>query len=257
MYISPIMKEKSLDLAIETNNLSKYYGNTEVLSNINLKIPKGRLHALIGSNGAGKTTTLKILSGILKPSKGSVRILGFDIEAQPNKVKEQLGYIPETPTLYSSLSVKEFLDFVGAIYSIPKTTLKTQIKKYNDIFELGSLQRKYIGTLSKGEMQRVLISSLMIREPTIFFLDEPFYSLDPKNAVIFRELLKEKTGQGATVLFATHLIYIAEKICDSFTIIEKGKIIAEGNMKIISNKVDSKFSLEEFFIKVSEAAKKR
>ena len=97
----------------------------------------------------------------------------------------------------------------------------------------------------------------MIREPTIYLLDEPFYSLDPKNAVIFRELLKEKTRQGATVLFATHLIYLAEKICDSFTIIEKGEIIAEGNMKILSKKVGSKFSLEEFFIKVSKAAKKR
>lgn len=226
------MKGKSLDLAIETNNLSKNYGNVEVLSNINLKIPKGKLHALIGSNGAGKTTTLKILSGIIKPSKGSVRIMGFDIEAQPNKVKEQLGYIPETPTLYNSLSVKEFQYFVGAIYSIPKKILQKKIEKYDDIFELSSLKRNYIGTLSKGEMQRVLISSLMIREPTIYFLDEPFYSLDPKNAVIFRELLKEKTRQGATVLFATHLIYIAEKICDSFTIIEKGKIITEGNMNI-------------------------
>ena len=237
-----------MKLALETYNLTKYYGKVKILDNLNLAIPIGRFHGLIGPNGAGKTTTLKILCGISKQTSGSARIRGFDIHKHSNEVKKIIGYIPENPTLYKSLTVAELLQFVGKIYMVPREIRESRTQKYLSMFQIEYAEKKFIGSLSKGELQRILICSLMIREPSVFLLDEPFHALDPEGAVIFRQLLKEKCKKGATVLLATHLLDIAEKLCESFTFLNKGLTIANGDMQDFKKLLGNDLSLEQIFL---------
>lgn len=241
-----------MDLAIETNNLTKCYGKVRVLDRLNLRVPKGRIHGLVGPNGAGKTSTLKILCGISKPTSGSARIMGFDVETQPYEAKKLIGFIPENPALYKSLTVGEILEFVGDIYLVPEKVRESRVEKFTSMFEIQSAENKFIGSLSKGELQRVMICSLMIREPSVFLLDEPFYALDPKGAVTLREVLKDRCESGAAVLLATHLLDVAEKLCDTFTIIDNGRTVANGHLREFRKRVGHNSSLEEAFLYFTE-----
>lgn len=236
-------------LAVETKNICKIYGNVLVVDNLNLRVEKGDIHALVGSNGAGKTTTLQILSGIIRPTSGSARIIGHDIELQPLMAKRLIGYVPENPSLYQSLIVEEFLVFIGELYSVPRELREFRIENYSNLLDIESISQKFIGSLSKGEQQRVLICSLMIREPQLFLLDEPFYALDPRGARTLRNMLEEKAASGSTVLLATHQLEVAERLCDKFTIIEKGRKIADGTLRELKEKVGQiSSSLEEIYL---------
>ncbi|MBQ04003.1 3-dehydroquinate dehydratase [Candidatus Bathyarchaeota archaeon] len=237
-----------METVIEVDKLVKYFKNHLILDGIDLKVVKGEIHGLIGSNGAGKSTTLKILCGLIKPSSGIVRINNLILDKNRHSISKILGYIPETPELYPSLTVRETLDFIGAIHSIPADVLNLRILNYMQKFEIQHLSKKFIGSLSRGELQRVLICSVMMREPKIFLLDEPFYALDPKSAKIFCEILRRKSEKTATVLLATHLLDVAEKICDSITIIDGGTTVASGNLSDIKKVGDRECTLEEAFI---------
>ena len=219
-----------LQLGIETSNLSKVYSKVTSLDTLNLNVPYGKCHLLLGPNGAGKTTCLKILAGLEKPTRGRAIVGGFDVKVQPLEVKRRIGYLPENPVLYDTLTSSEFLQFVGDIFKIPRDVREDRIRRYSDELEIGDYFDSFIGDLSKGETQRVLITSILMREPKIFLLDEPFFSLDPIGSIKFRKILKEKCIQGATVLIATHMLEFAEKIGDSYTIIVKGKIKAQGTL---------------------------
>lgn len=234
-------------LAIETRSLTKYFGDQCVVDDINLRVLAGTLHGMIGPNGAGKTTSLEMLCGITKPTSGIARIMGFDIETQPIQAKKIIGYIPENPSLYQSMKIDELFEFIGRLFSVPREFLDSRIEEYVELFELDH-RRRYLGSLSRGELQKVLICSLMIREPSVFLLDEPFHSLDPVSAIIFSDLLKKKLESGATVLLATHQLETAEKLCDSFTIIDKGSVIAHGTLNDFSDKIGSKSTLEDAFL---------
>lgn len=235
-------------LAVETKNICKLYGNVLVVDNLNLRVEKGGIHALVGSNGAGKTTTLQILSGIIRPTSGSARIIGHDIEMQPLMAKRLIGYVPENPSLYQSLIVEEFLEFIGELYSVPREQREFRIENYSNLLDIESISQKFIGSLSKGEQQRVLICSLMIREPQLFLLDEPFFALDPRGARTLRNMLQEKAASGSTVLLATHQLEVAERLCDTFTIIEKGRKIADGTLRELKEKVGRPSSLEDIYL---------
>lgn len=234
-------------LAIETENLTKYFGDQCVVEDINLRVLAGSLHGLIGPNGAGKTTSLEMLCGITKPTTGTARIMGFDIEKQPIQAKKIIGYIPENPSLYQSLTIDDLFEFVGRLFSVPRKSLDSKIEEYVELFEVGP-RRRFIGSLSRGELQRVLICSLMIREPSVFLLDEPLHPLDPLTARKFIELLKKKTENGATILLATHQLETAEKLCDSFTIIDKGSVIADGTLQDFRHKLGPKSTLEDAYL---------
>jgi len=218
-----------------------------VVDEINLRVLEGSFHGFIGPNGAGKTTSLEMLCGITKPTSGTARILGFDIETQASQAKKIIGYIPENPSLYQSLTIDELFEFIGKLFSVPRKSLDSRIDEYVELFEVDSRGR-YLGSLSRGEVQRVLICSLMIREPSVFLLDEPLHSLDPLSAIIFTDLLRKKVESGATVLLATHQLERVEKLCDSFTIIDKGSVIADGTLQDFSDKIGSKSTLEDAFL---------
>lgn len=220
-----------MQYGIETINLSKAYSKITRLDNLNLSIPYGKCHLLLGPNGAGKTTCLKILAGLETSTKGRAIIHGFDVKSQPLEVKKRIGYLPENPIIYDSLKTYEFLEFIGEIFSIPNDVFLNRIKHYSEKLEINEYLKSFIGDLSKGETQRVIIVSMLIREPKIFILDEPFYALDPIGSITFRNILKEKCSQGATVIIATHILEFAQKIGDSYTILDKGKTKRQGNLK--------------------------
>jgi ABC-2 type transport system ATP-binding protein len=237
-----------LNIAIETINLTKIHNNKNIISNLNLKIPEGKIHGLIGSNGAGKTTTLKILCGLIQPTSGLIKITGLNIKKQRDLVKKMIGYLPEDPSLYNSLTVKEMLEYIGTIHSISGDKLESRMKKYTELFDIQPFEEMYIESLSLGEKKRVAVCSLMIREPEIYLLDEPMYALDPRTARTFRKLLIKKKNEGSTILISTHLLDFAEKHCDSVTILEKGLTIMSGKIDYVKEICGSECSLEDAYI---------
>jgi ABC-2 type transport system ATP-binding protein len=239
-----------LDYGIETVNLVKKINNKKIIDNLNLAIPKGSIHGLIGSNGAGKTTTLKILSGLIKITSGKVRINGINISYSNEKFKEFIGYVPENPSLYEALTVREILELTATINLVPKEDAERKINYYLDLFQMKKLEDQFVGSLSKGEVQRTIISSVLLKKPLIYLFDEPFYSLDPRSQKVLRNILKEEKKQGSCILVATHLLDLAQNICDSFTLLEKGVSLFSGTIQELSNQYSVE-SLEEAYLTMS------
>jgi len=240
-------------IAISARRISKRYRDVVALSGLNLEVPYGCIHGLVGPNGAGKSTALRILCGIIQPSEGAAGISGFDIESEPERAKATLGYLPEDPSGYDALTVQEFLLFIAKLYSVPRDTAEKHIKRYVYQFKLEEHLRKYIGELSKGSMQRVVLCSLFIHEPKVFLLDDPFNSLDPYSSWLLRRILIDKRRQHRAVLLATHMLDIAERICDSFTVLNRGITIAQGTLAQFRARFGP-ISLEEIFLKLTSEA---
>jgi ABC-2 type transport system ATP-binding protein len=246
------MNAKTSDsAAVKVHNLSKRYGRVLALSNLNLEVPYGCIHGLVGPNGAGKSTALKILCGISTPTEGVSTIAGFDVEDEPEKAKANLGYIPEESYGYDALTVREFLSFVARLYGLPSNTADKQVKKYVSEFKLDEYIGRYIGELSRGFTHRVVLCSLFIHEPKVFLLDDPFNSLDPYSSWLLRKMLVEKRNEGRAVILATHMLDIAERICDSFTVLDRGVTIAQGALSELQKHLKLK-TLEDIFLKLTE-----
>jgi ABC-2 type transport system ATP-binding protein len=240
-----------LDNGIETVDLTKVIDKKTVLSRLNLSVPEGVIHGLIGSNGAGKTTTLKILSGLTPPTSGIARINNYDVNRTPELAKQYIGYVPENPRLYGALTVRETLEFVASLNSVPKNVAEPQIERYMRMFSLHRLEEEYTRNLSRGEAQRVLLSSILVHGPPVLLLDEPFFTLDPHTQKVFRELLKEKRENGASILIATHLLELAERICDSITLLSNGNTLIAGSIYEVKESYGD-IPLEEIYIKLTE-----
>jgi ABC-2 type transport system ATP-binding protein len=250
-FIVSIPQISKLSLGIETINLYKKINKKTILDQLNLSIPKGSIHGLIGSNGAGKTTTLKILMGLVKPTSGIVRIDGNNIEYTSYKYKGKIGYLPEGPNFYQNLSIRELLEFSTALYNIDLEESNKRIDHFLNLFQIKAIERELISNLSRGELQRVAICSTMIKKPMILLLDEPFYTLDPKSQKIFEKLIIEEKKKNSCILLATHLLEYADKICDSITLISKGKSIFSGNLENLTQTY-SYSSLSELYFHFEE-----
>jgi len=243
------VKEDSI--AVKSFNLSKQYGRLLALSQLNLEVPYGSIHGLVGPNGAGKSTALKIFCGITQPSQGVASISGFDVEDDPTKAKANIGYLPEDPCGYDALTVQEFLNFIARLHRVPSNVAEKSINKYVKAFRLGEFLNRYIGELSRGLMHRTVLCSLFVHEPKIYLLDDPFNSLDPHSSWLLKQTLVEKRNEGKTVVLATHMLDIAEKICDSFTVLNRGLTLAQGTLQDFRAKLGLN-SLEEIFLKLTE-----
>lgn len=244
-------EEKQDSIAVKSFNLSKQYGRLLALSQLNLEVPYGSIHGLVGPNGAGKSTALKIFCGITQPTRGVASISGFDIEDDPRKAKANIGYLPEDPYGYDALTVKEFLGFIARLHSVPSITAQKNINKYVKAFRLEEFLNRYMGELSRGLMHRTVLCSLFVHEPKIYLLDDPFNSLDPHSSWLLKQTLVEKRNEGRTVIVATHMLDIAEKICDSFTVLDRGLTLAQGTLSDFRAKFGLN-SLEEIFLKLTE-----
>ena len=243
---------KVVDALIEIDGLTKTYGNAHALNGLNLKVMPGEIYGLLGPNGAGKTTTLRITAGLIEPTSGSVIISGFDATKESLQAKAKIGYVAEIPILYESLSPRELLEFAASVRGIDKGALNRRLSQLAEAFDVASAFDSPIATLSMGTKQKVAIIAALIHQPPVLLLDEPLNSLDARSNKILRELLSLHVQKGGAVLFSTHIMEIAQKLCSRIGIIFQGKIVAEGNLDQLRAQTGGKdATLEEVFMKLT------
>jgi ABC-2 type transport system ATP-binding protein len=231
---------------IETINLTKAYGSKTALESLSIRIEPGTIFGLLGPNGAGKSTTVKILTCLLRPTRGKAIVAGYDVIDQPIEVKKRIGYVPETGALYESLSPAEYLEMVGCLHHLDRKVIQTRIDELLDLFGILSAKHQRMTEFSKGMKQKVLISSALLHKPEVLFLDEPLNGLDANAAMIFKELLKKLAAQGKTILFCSHILEVVERMCSRILIINEGKRIIEGTTQEICGST-GKATLEQAF----------
>ncbi|ADT83618.1 ABC transporter ATP-binding protein [Thermococcus barophilus] len=237
---------------IEVENLTKKFGDKIAVDGISFHVHDGEIYGLLGPNGSGKSTTMKILAGILKPTTGKVLVEGINVAKNPIEVKKIVGYVPETPILYESLTPSELFNFVGSIRGIPKDKLEERVNYFVKAFGIEEYLEQFIGTLSFGTQQKVSLITALLHDPKVLILDEAMNGLDPKSARILRELLLEFKNEGKSIVFSTHILSLAEVICDRIGVIYQGKIIAEGTIEELKEKAHEE-SLEDVFLKLTES----
>jgi ABC-2 type transport system ATP-binding protein len=243
-----------MKVVINTDNLSKYYGKRseiKAVDELDLEVYEGETFGLLGPNGAGKTTTVRLLNCIIKPTKGTASVNGHDILKEENKVKQVTGLLAESPGLYEKLSAYEFLEFMGALYDVPRDVLRERI---DDLLKLFSLHRRrdyLLEGYSRGMKQKVLIAAALIHDPPILFLDEPTSMLDPRAALMVKDLIRTLADTaGKTIFVCSHILPVVEELCDRIGIINQGRLIALGTVEEIISQTETK-NLEEAFIAVT------
>ncbi|MHA1936873.1 MAG: ABC transporter ATP-binding protein [Candidatus Thorarchaeota archaeon] len=240
------------DPAVDIRGMSKLFGKTLAVDKLDLKVSPGATVGLVGPNGAGKTTTLRVMTGIIKPSGGEVSVGGFDIQKSPIQAKDLIGYIPEKPTCYPSLTVREYIMFMGRIYNVPNEETLIRMSHYLDKFQLREYLDNYIGTLSKGNLQRALLVGIFVREPPfVLAFDEPIYGLDPRGAWSLKAHLHDLKKEGSAILVSTHILEVAEGLCDRFVIMNDAVVVGRGTLKDLLNESTRARNLEEVFLELT------
>lgn len=234
---------------LRIENLSKSYGEKKAVDGLSLHIAAGEIYGFIGHNGAGKTTTLKACCGILSFEEGEIFVDGVSIREKPLDCKAKIAYIPDNPDLYAFMSGIQYLNFVADIFKIPSNVRKERIRKYGDIFDLTKDLAQSISAYSHGMKQKLAVISALIHEPKLILLDEPFVGLDPKAAHSLKEIMREFCDNGSAIFFSTHVLEVAEKLCDKIAIIKDGKLIKQGTVDEVKGDSD----LENVFLELVEA----
>lgn len=236
------------------DSVSKKYGNVQAVSELTLEVKTGEILGLIGPNGAGKTTTLKMLAGLLRPTSGKIEIDGKDISIHQEEVKQILGYIPDTPFLYDSLTAKEFLLFIGKIYKMKRDILERNMDFLFSYFEMDGWKNIRAEEYSHGMRQKVVISSCLIHEPKVIIVDEPMVGLDPQSAKLVKDIFREKRNkEGTTILMSTHTLSLAQDICDRIAIIHHGRLISLSTFEELKEKLNAGESrnLESLYLELT------
>lgn len=235
--------------------VSKYYDSVRALEDITLKIEPGQIYGILGPNGSGKTTLLKLICSIIKPTSGRVSVLGVDTVSNPNAVKSLVGYVPETPALYESLSVTEQLEFIAGIRGVQPDEYQKRSDEFLKAFELEDRSSEFIGTLSFGNRQKVAIISALLHDPQVIILDEGMNGLDPRSSKILKSLLQAMAAKGKTIIFSTHILEIAQVVCSTISILYRGRIVDSGTYRDLESRYSSgASSLEEVFLKLTGSA---
>jgi ABC-2 type transport system ATP-binding protein len=235
---------------IEITHLSKSFDSKIAVDDLNLIIEK-ELYIFLGPNGAGKTTTIKMITGLLHPQSGFVRVNGYDIQKQPLAAKRQFGLVSENPFLYEKLTAREFVQFIAGMYGVTPFDCKRRMDNLFDLFELSDSADNLIQTFSHGMKQKIAITAALIHDPKVLILDEPTSGLDPKSARNLKDILKGLVKKGTTIFMSTHILEIAERMCDRVGIINKGKLCAEGTMEELRSQSHDKQSLEDIFLELT------
>jgi ABC-2 type transport system ATP-binding protein len=232
---------------LEIINFSKSYKNGKrAVNNVSIKVNSGEIFAFIGHNGAGKTTTIKAIVGILEFDEGDILIDGDSINIDPIKCKRKIAYIPDNPDIYEALTGIQYLNFIADIYKVSKEERERLIKLYSEKFELTSALGDLISSYSHGMKQKLVIISALLHRPKLLILDEPFVGLDPKASHILKEEMKKLCSEGVAIFFSTHVLEVAEKLCDKVAIIKDGNIVSQGKM----GEVKGNSSLEDIFMEL-------
>lgn len=234
---------------IQIRNVNKSYGNKKkALNNANLTVNDGEIFAFIGHNGAGKTTMIKSIVGILDFDSGEILINGKSIKDKPIECKLEIAYVPDNPDLYENMKAIKFINFICDMYNIDEATRKNNIQKYAKLFEIENNLQDEISSFSHGMKQKVALIAALSHNPNILIMDEPFVGLDPKAVFDMKNIMKEMANEGKTIFFSTHILDVAEKLCDRVAIIKSGEIVKVGNM----NEIKGDESLEQVFLELGE-----
>ena len=237
---------------IELRALTKRYGTFTAVDAIDLTVPQGELFGFLGPNGAGKTTTLRMIAGILEPTAGSVHIAGIDLAADPLAAKTKLGFIPDRPFIYEKLTGAEFLRFVAGLYDQSGPVVERRMTELLALFDLLEWQDELVESYSHGMRQKLIISSAFLHRPEVIVVDEPMVGLDPKAARVLKDLFREYTRRGHTIMMSTHTLDVAQSLCDRVGIIQGGKIRACGTMaELRSHAAAGEVGLEEIFLRLT------
>ena len=237
---------------IEIKNVSKKYSNHLAVDDLTLTIPNGKVVGLLGPNGAGKSTTLKMIAGILSIDKGNISIDGKDIFLQPDEAKENFGYVFDTPDMFLTMKGIDFLNFISSIYSIDRKEAMDYALNLAEKMDMKTDLNKYIADLSHGMRQKIFIISSLMHKPNNWILDEPLVGLDPKSAFQVKEIMRDIAKDNRTVLYSTHVLETAEKICDEVAIIDKGKLVFYGTVEDLKILENEDVSLESLFLDLTK-----
>ena len=233
---------------LQIQHLTKSYGDKRAVDNLTLHIAPGEIYGFIGHNGAGKTTTLKACAGILPFEEGQILIGGLDIQTDPLACKQQMAYIPDNPDLYEFMSGIRFLNFIGDVFRVEPTVRRERIHKYAQMLEIEGDLAQPLSAFSHGMKQKLALIAAWIHEPKLILMDEPFVGLDPKASHLLKELMHEHCDKGGAIFFSTHVLDVAEKLCDKVAIIKEGRLIASGSMQ----EVKGNASLEDVFLELED-----
>ena len=238
---------------IKINNVSKsYVKGKKSIDNLNMEIKDGEIFGFLGPNGAGKTTTIKMITGILNPDEGDILIDGKSITKQPLEAKREFGFVPDSPDMFLKLKGIEYLNFLADIYEIPNEKRKERIETLTKKFEIYENLNSEIQSYSHGMRQKIVICGVLLNNPRNWILDEPMTGLDPKSSHDLKEMMREHSKNGNTVFFSTHVLEVAEKLCDRVGIINKGKLVFVGTFEEMKNKFKENKSLEDLFLEITE-----
>ncbi|HLS35540.1 MAG TPA: ABC transporter ATP-binding protein [Bacillota bacterium] len=241
-----------MNLSIQTNDLSKYFGANKAVQNLDLEIGRGEIFAFLGPNGAGKTTTIKMLTGLLEPTSGEVILNGVNIWEHPIEAKKQLAYVPDHPNLYPKLTGREYIEFIASVYQVDEDEFTKDINPLLDAFTLRDRADELIESYSHGMKQKTAICGALIHRPEVLFLDEPTVGLDPKSARELKDILTERAEKGMTTFMSTHILEIAEQMCDRIGIIYEGDLTALGTMEELQALGErDESSLEDIFLELT------
>ena len=237
---------------IQLHALTKRYGRFTAVDGLDLHVPRGQLFGFLGPNGAGKTTTLRMIAGILRATAGSVRIGGVDLAANPIAAKSKLGFIPDRPFIYEKLTGAEFLRFVAGLYDQSGPQVERRARELLALFDLENWRDELVESYSHGMRQKLIISSAFVHRPEVIVVDEPMVGLDPKAARILKDLFREYTARGNTIMMSTHTLEVAETLCDRVGIIQNGKIVAAGTVsELRADGGENAQGLEEIFLRLT------
>ena len=241
-------------LLIETRNLVKRYGDKVAVNDVSFEVYGGEIFGFLGPNGAGKTTTIKMIVGLLQPTSGNVRVAGYDVQTQPLQAKTACGYVPDTPNLYPKLSGRELLRFVGDLYEMDRQQNERRMEELLRLFDLEAAGDDTIDSYSHGMQQKTALAAALVHDPKVLVLDEPTVGLDPRSARLIKDMLRQIANRGAAVFLSTHILEIAERMCDRIGIINKGELIAVGSMDELRSIGKGETSLEDIFLSLTGGA---
>ncbi|MBI4057562.1 MAG: ABC transporter ATP-binding protein, partial [Elusimicrobia bacterium] len=249
----PDSSDYGLDhILISIQHLTKRFGTLLAVDDLSLEIPPGEIFGFLGPNGAGKTTTVKMLAGLLHPSSGRAWVAGFDVVSQSVQAKQSLALVPDEPFVYPKLTGAEFLRFVGDLYRVPWETQKKKIPELLEMFELTQWGGELLGSYSHGMRQKVVLASVLLRDPKVLILDEPMVGLDPKSGRMVREIFKTLSRRGVALFICTHILEIAEKICHRAGIMIQGKLVAVGTLEELKKQASKEDrNLEDVFLSLT------
>ncbi|MGF0040416.1 ABC transporter ATP-binding protein [Peptoniphilaceae bacterium SGI.131] len=237
---------------IKVEGVTKKFANKLAVDKVSFEVRDGEIFGFLGPNGAGKTTTIKMIVGLLLPDQGEISLSGIDVLRDNYESKKRLAYVPDNPDLYDNMTAEQFISFIANIFNVSKEDRIERTQKYARLFEIENSLQDYLSGFSHGMKQKIALISALVHDPDVLILDEPMVGLDPKSSYNLKEIMRQRCNEGKSVFFSTHVMEVAEKLCDRLAIIKDGKIVAMGTIDDIRKQANDSGSLEKIFLELTE-----